>query len=131
MSDDPLPIDWLDAMNVDVDMEFGRLILSQAEMQDFDITRGDVNFADESLNLSLRATPREGIGISIGGVANSFLKLGGTFLAPRLEIDPTATMTTGGVAVATGGLSLLAKGLWDRMSAASGICENGEPPAQD
>jgi hypothetical protein len=33
-------------------------------------------------------------------------------------------MTTTGAAVATGGLSLLAKGLWDRAKASADICED-------
>jgi len=85
---------------------------------------GNVNFGNEGLSLSVRATPREGIGISLGGVANSFLKLGGTLKKPQLQIDPTASVTTTGVAVATGGISLLARGLWDRMSAANDICKD-------
>jgi uncharacterized protein involved in outer membrane biogenesis len=88
------------------------------------IARGNVNFGTEKLNLSIRATPREGLGISIGGIANSFLKLGGTLRSPKLQVDPTGSMTTTGAAVATGGLSLLAKGLWDRAKASADICED-------
>ncbi len=109
----------------DVGIQSGVATIDNVAMQTEKLTIlmfGGANFADESVDLSLRATPREGIGISVGGVANSFLKLGGTFLEPQLEIDTKATVTTGGVAVATGGLSLLARGLWDRMSAENDIC---------
>ena len=115
----------VDCAFYDIDIESGVAQIDNVAMQTDKLTIltfGGANLADESLNLSLRATPREGIGISFAGVANSFLKLGGTFLEPRLEIDTKATVTTGGVAVATGGLSLLAKGVWDRMSAANDIC---------
>lgn len=87
------------------------------------IVRGNVNMGSERLNLSLQATPREGLGISIGTVTNSFLKLGGTLRSPQLQLDPTGSMTTTGAAVATGGLSLLAKGLWDRVKAQGDICK--------
>ena len=88
------------------------------------VTRGSVNFGSEQLNFSVQATPREGLGISIGGVANSFLKLGGTLQSPKLQLDPTGSVATTGAAVATGGLSLLAKGLWDRVKAQSDICKD-------
>jgi hypothetical protein len=87
------------------------------------VARGNLNFGNERLNLTMRAAPREGLGISIGGVANSFLRLGGTLTGPRLEIDPTGSVTTTGAAVATGGLSLLAQGLWNRVRASADICK--------
>jgi hypothetical protein len=74
------------------------------------------------LDLTLRSKPRKGFGISLGGVINSFLKLGGTLQEPALNIDPASSLTTTGAAVATGGLSLLARGLWDRLSAEADLC---------
>jgi len=84
---------------------------------------GNVNLGSERLNLSLQATPRKGLGISIGSVANQFLKLGGTLRSPQLPLDATGSMTTTGAAGATGGLSLLAKGRWDRVKAQGDICK--------
>jgi len=86
------------------------------------ITSGNVNFGNERLDATLRSKPREGLGISLGGVINSFLKLGGTLQKPGLNIDATSSVTTTGVAVATGGLSLLARGLWDRVTAEADLC---------
>ena len=88
------------------------------------VSQGSINFEDEALNLTMRAKPREGIGISLGGVANSLLKLGGTLRKPQMGIDAAGTVTTTGAAVATGGLSLLARGLWDRVSAEVDICKD-------
>ena len=88
------------------------------------IAKGYVNFENEELNLTMSAAPREGLGISIGGVANSFFKLGGTLRTPKLKIDPTASVATAGAAVATGGLSIVAKGLWDRVKAQTDICKD-------
>lgn len=87
------------------------------------IASGQLNFATEQLDVSLRTKTREGIGVSLGGVANSFLKLGGTLKNPGIEINPASSVTTGGIAVATGGLSLLARGLWDRVSAEADMCK--------
>ena len=86
------------------------------------IASGVVDFNNESINITLRSKPREGFGISLGGVANSFLKLGGTLQNPRLNIDAASSVATTGAAVATGGLSLIARGLWDRVTAQTDLC---------
>ena len=87
------------------------------------VALGTVNLDNEKLDLSLRLKQRKGIGINLMGVANSFMKLGGTLRAPKMRLDPTGSAATTGAAFATGGLSILAKGLWDRASAGSGICD--------
>lgn len=69
--------------------------------------RGNVDFGNEHLGLSVQATPREGLGISIGGVANSFLKLGGTLQRPQMEINPTGSVTTGVLPLRPAGCHLL------------------------
>ena len=78
--------------------------------------------------LVLGTKTREGLGLSVGDVANSFVKIGGTLKNPALGVDATGSVTTTGAAIATGGLSLLAKGLWDRVTAELDICS--EPAAE-
>jgi hypothetical protein len=87
------------------------------------VARGEVNLANEKLDIAFRAKPREGIGISLGTVANQLLEVRGTLTDPRIRVDAGRTATTTGAAVATGGLSLLARGLWDRLSAETDVCE--------
>lgn len=84
---------------------------------------GSVNFRDEKLKLSISAKPRKGFGISVGGIANSFFNVRGTLKQPALGINTSGTVTTTGAAIATGGLSLVAKGLWDRASSQESICK--------
>ena len=86
------------------------------------VASGRVLFATEAIDLTVRSKPREGLGISIGGLANAFFKLGGTLKSPQVMIDTKSSATTTGAAVATGGLSIFAKGLWDRVSGAADIC---------
>jgi uncharacterized protein involved in outer membrane biogenesis len=92
------------------------------------VASGQVRLDTEKLAIAFRAKPREGIGIGVGTVTNSFLRLGGTLQSPRITLDARNSATATGAAVATGGLSLLARGLWDRVSAESSICEESEQP---
>lgn len=111
----------------DIDIKDGVATIENSALQTDRLTivaRGTVNFSNERLGLSVRATPREGLGISISSVAASFMKVGGTLQRPQMKIDSTASITTGGAAVATGGLSLVATGLWNRIKAQSDICKD-------
>ena len=92
------------------------------------VATGQVNLRNEKLDIAFRAKPREGIGISLGTVANQLLSLRGTLRSPSITIDVMSSVTTTGAAVATGGLSLLARGLWDRLSAEASICEEEAVP---
>ena len=87
------------------------------------MAKGRVEFDKEMLDFTVQAIPRKGFGISVGGVINSFIKIGGTLRKPQVMLDPASSTATAGVAVATAGLSLLAKSLWDRASAEKSICE--------
>ena len=87
------------------------------------VATGEINLRNERLEIAFRAKPREGLGISLGTVANQLLEVRGTLKSPRVGVDAGRTATTTGAAVATGGLSLLARGLWDRLSAEGDICK--------
>jgi len=95
------------------------------------VASGKVELESEKVAMTFRAKPREGLGVSVGGLVNSFIKLGGTLGRPKLQVDPKGTVVTGGVAVATGGLSLLAKGLFDRLSAQADICAQDKTVRED
>ncbi len=60
--------------------------------------------------------------MSASAVTNSYIKLGGTLSKPALGVKPLEAVVTTGVAVATAGLSILAKGLADRMTAEIDVC---------
>lgn len=84
--------------------------------------RGAADFGTESLDLSIETHPRKGVGVSTGGIVNKYFKIGGTFGEPSLELDPMGAATATGAAVATGGLSILAKGVWNRLRAEDNPC---------
>lgn len=86
------------------------------------VSSGNIDLDTEEIDLVMRTKTREGLGVSVGGVSNSFVKLGGTLKEPSLNVDAAGTVTTAGAAVATGGLSVLAKSLWDRLSGEVDLC---------
>jgi hypothetical protein len=47
----------------------------------------------------------------------------GTLAAPRLAVDAKGTLISGGAAVATGGLSILARATWERLARSKNPCE--------
>ena len=86
-------------------------------------TKSSINLKTEEMRVGIRTTPRRALSISAGELVNPYVQVVGTLAAPRLAVDETGLLITGGAAVATGGLSLLAKGLWDRVSRSRDPCE--------
>ena len=86
------------------------------------LTTVSINLATEALDLTFRTTPRRGIVISAGEIFNPYVKVVGSLAAPRLAVDEQGVLISGGAAVATGGLSILARSLWDRLSRSRDPC---------
>ncbi|MFB3136259.1 MAG: AsmA family protein [Rhodospirillales bacterium] len=86
---------------------------------------GTVNLKTEKLDLAVRPRPKEGLGISLGGLAG-LVRIKGTLANPGVGVDEMEVAKTGiavGAALATGGLSLVAQGLFDKAT-------EGAPPCQ-
>lgn len=85
---------------------------------------GKVDLHRERLDLAFNTRSRKGVGISASKAITPYFKIGGTLANPRLELDPKGVAISGGAAVATAGLSILAEGLWDRwVATAKNPCE--------
>jgi uncharacterized protein involved in outer membrane biogenesis len=84
---------------------------------------GKIDLGTEKLNLEWVTKPRKGIGISASMITNPYIKLGGTLSKPAIELKPMEAMASTGVAVATMGISLVAKGMLDRVTAEKKVCE--------
>jgi len=82
-----------------------------------------VNLETEDLRVVVRTTPRRALSISAGELVNPYVQVVGTLAAPRLAVDEKGVLISGSVAVATGGLSVLARGLWDRISRSGNPCK--------
>lgn len=83
-----------------------------------------VNLQTEKIDMNIRATPQKSHKISSGEIFNPYIKIVGTLASPRLAIDQTGVLVSGGAAVATGGLSVLAKATWDRVSRSRDPCND-------
>ena len=88
------------------------------------MTRPSVDFETEELRIGIRTTPRRALSVSAGELVNPYIQVVGTLAAPRLAVDETGLLISGGAAVATGGLSILARGVWDRLSRSKTPCED-------
>ncbi len=110
-------------LNIDKGVATIETLAIQTEKMNI-VSSGTVDLSTETLDLNLRVKTREGLGLSLGGVVNSFLKIGGTLKSPAVGIDAAGSVTTAGAAVVTGGLSVLAKGLWDRVSGELNMCSD-------
>ncbi len=85
--------------------------------------RGRVNLDTEALDVSWTSKPRKGVGLSASSITNSYIKLGGTLSKPNLEVKPIEAMVTTGAAAATLGVSIVARGLWDRVTSGKDVCK--------
>jgi len=49
---------------------------------------GTIDLRTENLDLVIRAAAQQGLGVSVGGVASNFIRVGGTLSAPSVNVDP-------------------------------------------
>ena len=88
------------------------------------IGSGIVDLKTEKLDIGINPQAREGVGISPAQLAE-LVRLGGTLAEPKAVPDTKAAFKTAaaaGTAMATGGLSLLAQGLFDKSTADADPC---------
>jgi hypothetical protein len=75
---------------------------------------GAVSLKTEKIDFSVETSPRKGIGLSASDLINPFIKIGGTLAEPALVPNATGTLIEGGAAVATMGISIVAKSMYKR-----------------
>jgi len=84
---------------------------------------GRIDLETEKLNLDWVTKPRKGIGISASMITNPYIKLGGTLGHPTIELKPMQAIASTGAAIATLGISWVAKGMLDRATAEKKVCK--------
>ena len=85
----------------------------------------------ETIRIAFETHPRKGVSLlSVGEVLNPYIGVFGTFSKPVIRIDQKSAFVAGGAAAATAGVSILAKGLWDRIKYSGDACERAATYAE-
>jgi AsmA protein len=98
--------------------------------------KGDIDLNTEALNIKFNTKPREGVGITADMFITPYVKLAGTLASPSIALNKEGALISAGAAVATGGLSVLAKGAADRATGEQDRCSTllsevgGHPPLE-
>jgi uncharacterized protein involved in outer membrane biogenesis len=83
---------------------------------------GRADFGKEELDLDVRSRATQGLGVGLASFAGA-VRVRGPLAHPSLGLNPVgaaeSTATTVGAAAATGGLSIIAKRIWERLFAGS------------
>ncbi len=86
------------------------------------VSAGSIDLNTEQVDINFETRPRKGVGISASSITNSTIKLGGSMSNPAIVLDPGRAIVATGAAVATAGLTILARGFWDRFLSARDPC---------
>jgi len=87
------------------------------------VTKGTLDLKTEKMKFNFNATPNKALQISASELFNPFILVGGTLSEPVVGLDPAKVLLHGSAAVGTAGLSILAKGLLDRVGNTVPVCE--------
>ncbi len=85
---------------------------------------GEIDLGDETLRVFVRPKARKGFGINTNSIVK-LIRVGGTLTTPEIEADPKGLLQSSvalGAALASGGLSLLAQGIYDKSQANTDVC---------
>jgi hypothetical protein len=86
------------------------------------LSTGTIDLKTEKIDFNFQTRPRTGLGINAGTVLNQFIKVGGTLKHPETEFNPAGAVIGSGAAVATVGLSYVAKSFFDRFLSSKDPC---------
>jgi uncharacterized protein involved in outer membrane biogenesis len=95
---------------------------------------GNIDLRTEKLLIEFNTRPRKGIGVSPGMFTNPLIRLEGTLTSPRIGVGAKG-VASGALAAATGGATVVAGGLVDRMAGEKDLCketlaEAANPPVR-
>lgn len=119
------PYTQLECTVVRADIVEGQVAVRPVLMQSAKVTvvaGGAIDLGTEALKFDFNTRPRTGVGISAGMFANPFIELAGTLASPKLGVG-TKGATSGAAAVATGGVSVFAQGMLDRVRGTQDLCK--------
>ena len=119
------PFMKLDCTIARADIVNGEVTVKPVVIQTEKVTimaHGKVDLRTEKLLLDFSTRPRKGIGVSPGMFTNPLIRLEGTLVSPRIGVGAKG-VASGALAAATGGATVVAGGLYDRMAGEKDICK--------
>jgi uncharacterized protein involved in outer membrane biogenesis len=84
---------------------------------------GHIDLKTEKMNIEFNTKPRTGFGITADMFVTPFINLKGTLARPQIGLSEKGTLITGGAAIATAGLSVIAQTAYKRATAEIDQCE--------
>jgi len=87
------------------------------------VAKGTLDLKTEKMKFNFNATPNHALKISASELFNPYILVGGTLSKPAVGLDPAKVLIHGGAAIGTAGISILAKGLIDRVSTTVPLCD--------
>jgi len=91
------------------------------------VAGGELDLHTEALQVDFNTRPRTGIGISAGMFATPFIQIAGTLASPRLGVGAKGA-AAGAAAAMTGGMTVIAQGLFDRARGEQDLCKGEGAP---
>lgn len=128
------PVTPIECVVIPLDIEDGRIgdrlpsFLATDKIQLS--VRAAVDLDSEELDIGIRSRPKKVLTISAAELLNPYIKVVGTLAKPTLAVDEQGVLITGGAAVATGGLSILARAAWDRLGRSGNPCATARKNAE-
>jgi len=94
------------------------------------VTKGTLDLKTEKMNFNFNSTPTNALQINPGEMFHPYILISGTLAEPSVGVDPGKAALHGGAAIATLGVSVLVKGVYDRAGNAIPVCEEilNNPP---
>ena len=114
----------LDCTIARADIVNGQVTVQPVLVQSEKVTitaHGAIDLHTEKLSLDFNTRPRKGIGVSPGMFTNPFIKLEGTLTSPHIGVGAKG-VASGAVAAATGGATVVAGGVIDRVAGEKDMC---------
>ena len=87
------------------------------------ISKGTLDLKTEQIKLNFNAIPNKALNISASEIFNPYILVSGTISNPEVGLDPAKVLLHGSVAIGTAGISILAKGVLDRVVNTVPLCE--------
>jgi hypothetical protein len=89
-------------------------------------TEGEISLRSEHIDLSFKTVPRKGLGLSATTLVNPFFKVGGSLAHPAIELDSPKSAISGGLTVATSGISAVVRSMSDRWLGGNDPCGDAQ-----